>query len=527
MVKSKKIESSENNAKTIFLNDITAGFLVFLLALPLSLGIAKASGFPPAMGVLTAMIGGLFTGIFKVSELSIKGPAAGLITISAAAVSEFGGGIHGWKMVCALIVVMAILQIGMGLLKLGSLSDFFPHSAVHGMLAAIGIIIIAKQIPVLMGNNPEIYLGKGPIELLMSIPRFIRNANGHIAIIGVLGLIIMFVVSGSKHKLLKNIPAPMVVLVVAIPMTVIWDFKHTESNYSLVSIGDFWGSLAMNSDFSGIGTFPFWKYVVMFLFVSSLESLLTVKAIDNLDPQKRQSNYNGDLIGQGAGNFISGLFGGLPMISEVVRSSANIGYGAKTKWANFFHGVFLLLAMIFMIPIIELIPNSALASMLIFAGYRLAAPKEFILIYKLGKEQFIIFFVTIIITLTNDLLVGILAGIAVKFILHIANGVKVSQFFQTKFSVIEKEEFIQFNILGPAIFSNIIGYKKLLNSISSTKKTIINFEESHYIDHSFMSFIDKLKNKKVQMNSEWIIVGLENHKSFSNNPLATRKLEQN
>lgn len=524
----KTIEKPKTGFKGLsshFRTDVTAGFLVFLLALPLSLGIAKASGFPAAMGVLTAIIGGLFTGFFKVSELSIKGPAAGLITISAAAVAEFGGGIQGWQIVCALIVVMAILQIGMGLLKLGSLSDFFPHSAVHGMLAAIGIIIIAKQIPVLLGDDPEMYSGEGPIELLMSIPRFITNAHEHIAIIGVLGLIIMFVVSASKSPLLKKIPAPMIVLLMAIPLTIFWDFKQTESNYSLVSIGDFWGSLALNTDFSTLATFPFWKYVVMFLFVSSLESLLTVKAIDNLDPYKRQSNYNGDLIGQGVGNVISGLLGGLPMISEVVRSSANIGYGAKTKWANFFHGVFLLLAMIFMIPIIELIPNSALAAMLIFAGYRLAAPKEFIHTYKVGIDQLAIFLVTIIITLAEDLLLGILAGIIVKFFIHMVNGVKVSNLFSAQSKLIENENDTIFLIQGAAIFSNLIGFKKKLNSISDTRSLKIDFSESSYIDHSFMTFIHKFQSNERELGKSCEIVGLEEHSPFSQHPFATRKLK--
>jgi MFS superfamily sulfate permease-like transporter len=345
-----KIETGFKALKKYWKNDIVSGFLVFLLALPLSLGIAKASGFPAAMGVLSAMIGGLVTVFFKTSELSIKGPAAGLITIAAGAITDFGGDEQGWKIASAVIVVMSIFQIIFGFLKFGSLSDFFPHSAVHGMLAAIGLIIIGKQIPVLLGDDPTLYKGEGPIELYMDIPKFILNAHWHIAVIGIIGLIIMFGLPLLKINFFKKIPAPIIVLFVAIPITIYWEFKKTEPSYSLVSIGDFWGSLNFNADFSAINTFNFWKYVFMFLFVSTLESLLTVKAVDNLDPYKRKSNYNGDLIGQGAGNFFSGLLGGLPMISEVVRSSSNVGFGAISKWSNFFHGLFLLLAMIFLIP---------------------------------------------------------------------------------------------------------------------------------------------------------------------------------
>jgi MFS superfamily sulfate permease-like transporter len=372
-------------------SDMVSGFLVFLLALPLSLGIAKASGFPAAMGVFTAIVGGLFGSMFKVSELSIKGPAAGLITVCSAAVIEFGGGEKGIQMTCAVILVMAVIQVIFGFLKFGSLSDFFPHSAVHGMLAAIGIIIIAKQIPVLLGNEPTMYKGEGPLELLADIPSFISHAHWHIAIVGILGLAIMIVLPMIKVKFMKKVPAPMVVLLITIPLSVLWHFKTTEPSYSLVVIGDFWSALGFNVDFSGITSFPFWKYVFMFLFVNSLESLLTVKAVDNLDPYKRESSYNGDLKGLGASNAVSAIFGGMPMISEVVRSSANIGFGAITKWSNFFHGGFLLLSMIFLIPFIELTPNASLAAMLIYAGYRLASPKEFRHVYHIGPEQLAIF----------------------------------------------------------------------------------------------------------------------------------------
>jgi len=517
-----KIDQLKSDLKKHFNNDIVSGFLVFLLALPLSLGIAKASGFPASMGVLTAMIGGIATLFFRVSELSIKGPAAGLITIAVASIEEFGGGIEGWKITCAVVVVMAIFQVIFGFLKMGSLSDFFPHSVVHGMLAAIGLIIMAKQIPVLMGNTPSLYKGQTPVELFLNIPSFIENAHHQIAIIGIIGLIIMFVFPMIKIGFLKKIPAPMVVLIVAVPLTIFWNFKQNAPDYSLVTIGDFWGSLDFNVNFSKIGTFSFWKYVIMFLFVSSLESLLTVKAVDSLDPQKKRSNYNGDLIGQGAGNILSGLLGGLPMISEVVRSSANIGYGAKSKWSNFFHGLFLLVAMIFMIPVIELVPNSALAAMLIYAGYRLAAPKEFIDTYKVGKEQLAIFLMTIIITLSKDLLLGIFAGIALKFVFHLINGVPFKSLFKAKYTTATRDALTQITIEDAALFSNLISFKKLLISIPNTTKISIDFSKTNLVDHSFMSFIHHFKNEH---QAEVLITGLENHKTFSKHPLAARKLQ--
>lgn len=506
-------------------SDMISGFLVFLLALPLSLGIAKASGFPAAMGVLTAMIGGLATVFFRVSELSIKGPAAGLITIAAASVAEFGGDEQGWKMACGVVAVMAILQMLFGFLKFGSLSDFFPHSAVHGMLAAIGLIIIAKQIPVLLGDDPTLYKGEGPIELFMDIPKFVLNAHWHIAVIGLIALIIMFAFPFLKINFLKKVPAPMIVLLVAVPLTIFWHFNQTEPTYSLVTIGDFWGSLSFNADFSGIGTFTFWKYVVMFLFVSSLESLLTVKAVDSLDPHKRQSSYNGDLIGQGAGNFLAGIFGGLPMISEVVRSSANIGFGAKTKWSNFFHGIFLLIAMLLLIPVIEMIPNSALAAMLIYAGYRLAAPKEFIHTYHIGKEQLAIFLTTIIVTLAEDLLLGIAAGILVKFIFHLSNGVKFKSLFKANYEIEKDDKQTTISIKDAAIFSNLIAFKKLVTSLEPNKKIVFDLSRTKLIDHSFMNFIHHFEYGYNENGGNFSIKGLDKHKALSNHHLATRVLK--
>lgn len=521
------LDKNSFDFKSVWKTDMVCGFLVFLLALPLSLGIAKASGFPAAMGVLTAMIGGLVTVFFRVSPLSIKGPAAGLITIAAAAVLEFGGDEQGWKTASAVIVVMALLQVLFGFLKFGSLSDIFPHSAVHGMLAAIGLIIIAKQIPVLLGDDPKLYAGESPIELLLDIPKFILHAHWHIAAIGVVGLIIMFGLQALKINFLKKVPAPMIVLIVAVPMTIFWHFRQTEPSYSLVTIGDFWGSLNMNADFSAIGTFTFWKYVVMFLFVSSLESLLTVKAVDSLDPYKRHSNYNGDLIGQGFGNAIAGFLGGLPMISEVVRSSSNIGFGAKTKWSNFFHGIFLLIAMLLLIPVIEMIPNSALAAMLIYAGYRLAAPKEFIHTYQIGKEQLAIFLTTIIVTLAEDLLLGIFAGILVKMIFHVVRGVKIGRLFKAKIHLENSaNDSIIFHIEEAAVFTHLVKIHKLLDAQPRQKSILISFENCRLIDHSFMAFVDYYKRDYEFEGGKLELLGIDELMPVSNHPLATRVQKQ-
>ena len=508
--------------------DAIAGFLVFLLALPLSLGIAKASGFPAAMGVLTAMIGGMGVSIFAGSALTIKGPAAGLITICAGAVTELGAlnieGNTGVQLACGAIVVMALIQIIFGFLKFGSLSDFFPPSAVHGMLAAIGLIIFSKQIHVLLGIDPATLTGLEPIELFEKIPHSFMNADPRVALVGAISLIIIFGMPLLKGKFIKKIPAPMVVLVVTIPMAIIMDFRHTEPAFDLVSIGNFWENIKFNVSFAAIGTGVFWKYVIMFLFINSLESLLTVKAIDGLDPYKRESNSNKDLSALGAGNALAGLLGGLPMISEVARSSANVNFGGRTRWANFFHGLFLFIAMLLFIPVIEMIPNSALAALLIAVGYRLASPKEFYKTYKIGAEQLAIFVITVIVTVSTDLLIGVGSGILVKFIFHLVNGAPIRSLFKPYYEFSENGDEYFISIKDSAIFSNLIGFKKMFKKMKPGKRVTINFKDARVVDHSFMEQLHHFEEEYHHNGGSVSILGFEHFQLMSSHPLASRKL---
>jgi MFS superfamily sulfate permease-like transporter len=309
--------------KQNFSKDALSGFLVFLLALPLSLGIAKASDFPAIFGLVTAIIGGVVVSIIAGSRLTIKGPAAGLIAICGGAVAVFGGADMGWHLALGAIVVAGIIQMLFGVFKLGKLADFFPDAAIHGMLAAIGIIIMSKQIHSLLGIDPKMLKGKEPLELLAMIPESIMHLNPHIAIIGFTCLAILILMSFVKNKMIKKIPAPLIVLVVAIPLAMALGVKTEEgiSGFSLVKIGsifeaftsgaamkgDFISRGIINADFSGLSSHAgdFIMYVVLFSLIGSLESLLTAKAIDGIDPFKRKSDFNKDLIAVGAGNTLS------------------------------------------------------------------------------------------------------------------------------------------------------------------------------------------------------------------------------
>lgn len=516
--------------KENFLKDGLSGFLVFLIAMPLSLGIAKASDFPPVMGLLTAIIGGLLVSLVAGSKLTIKGPAAGLIVICSGAVAAFGGGENGWKMALAAILVAGVLQIGFGFLRFGKLSDFFPAAAIHGMLAAIGLIIISKQVHTLLGIDPALLKGKEPLELFAMIPESIQHADWHIEIIGLLGLSILFGLSAVKHPLIKKVPVPLLVLGIAIPLGVLMNFKTSEPAYALVKVGSLFDKLDFNVDFSAITKYPlaFIQYVVLFALIGSIESLLTVKAIDGLDPWKRKSDTNKDLMAVGAGNVLSSMLGGLPMISEVARSSANISNGARTRWANFFHGLFLLVFLLAAVPLIEMIPNAALAAMLIFVGFRLAHPREFIHAWHIGKEQFIIFAGTLIITLATDLLVGVASGVLIKFVIHIINGASLREMFRSDFTIHQPDgKTYVVEVKGVAVFSNLLGLKKALMEIPLEGDITVDLSRVKVVDHTTLKTILTIQEDVEQEGGVFRLVGLEGMKAMSSDPAATRIAVQN
>lgn len=530
--------------KQNFSKDALSGFLVFLLALPLSLGIAKASDFPAIFGLVTAIIGGVVVSFFAGSRLTIKGPAAGLIAICGGAIAAFGGGDMGWHLALGAIVVAGILQILFGVLKLGKLADFFPGAAIHGMLAAIGIIIMSKQIHSLLGIDPKLIKGKEPLELIAMIPSSIINENAHLAEIGIACLLILIVMSFVKHQKIKKIPAPLVVLIVAIPLGLFLHVK-TEgsiSNFALVKIGsvfeaftngslmkgDFISRGLINVDFSGLSSHigEFIMYVILFSLIGSLESLLTAKAIDNTDPHKRKSDFNKDLVAVGIGNSLSGLLGGLPMISEVARSSANVTNGGQTRWANFFHGLFLLLAVLVAVPVIEMIPNSALAAMLTFVGFKLAHPKEFKHMWHVGKEQFFVFCATVIVTLITDLLVGVGTGIILEIIINLYNGATAKNLFKANINLIkDNEDDYTLKVNGSLLFSNILGFKKVFETLPKNKNVKIDVSEAKMVDHTSILTMNSLVEDYKDGGGKIKVEGFNNHKQLGHAKTSTRILK--
>ena len=411
-------------------NDLTSGFFVFLIALPLCLGIAMASGFPPIAGIMTAVVGGLISTFLGSSALTIKGPAAGLIVIAIGAVTELGGGdpMTGYKRALAVGVIAALIQIVFSLFRAATLGIAMSPSVVHGMLSAIGVIIIAKQAHTMVGVKPE---SKGVLDLLAEIPHSLAHANPEIAAIGLLSLAILFGLPLIKKPWAKKVPAPIIVLLVTVPLGFLFDLDHSHTysfsghvynlgpEYLVQLPGNVLNALTM-PDFSMISSPVTWKYVMMFALVGSIESVLSVLAVDAMDPKKRASNLNKDLFAVGIGNLICGLIGGLPMISEIVRSKANIDAEARTGWSNFFHGLFLLLFVALIPGMLHRIPLAALAAMLVYTGFRLASPAEFKHVNALGKDQLFLFVVTLVTTLATDLLMGVGLGLVLKVVMHVS-----------------------------------------------------------------------------------------------------------
>ncbi len=518
--------------------DMLSGFLVFLIALPLCLAISLACGYPAIAGVFTAIIGGILSAFISNSELTIKGPAAGLIVIALGCVTEFGftGGANptadfqAYRLALGVGVVAGVIQILFGVFRSGILGEFFPTSAVHGLLASIGVLVIATQVPITLG----VQAAGTPLERLASFPQYFMEMNPIIALIGGISLVIMFGFPLIKNPKLKVIPAPMLVLLVAVPLGMYFDIgteqtvafagqDHTLGPRYLVNVPTNMFSALTFPDFSGVMTSVGIKYIIMFSLIGSLESLLSAKAVDQIDPWRRKTNLDKDLLAVGIGNTAAAFVGGLPMISEIVRSKANIDNGARTRFANMFHGLFLLLFVALAPALINQIPLAALAAMLVFTGFRLASPQEFLHMYKVGREQLIIFVSTILGVLATDLLIGICIGIIVKAIIHVINGAPIGSLFKPSIAADSQGgDTATIKVDKSAVFSTWIAVKSRIGK-QTARKVIVDLSGAKLVDHTVMANLTELKREFRESGRELEVVGLESHRPFSDHMLSARK----
>jgi MFS superfamily sulfate permease-like transporter len=518
--------------------DAVSGFLVFLIALPLCLAISLACGYPAIAGVFTAIVGGIMSPFISNSELTIKGPAAGLIVIALGCVTEFGftGGanpaadMQAYRLALGVGVAAGVIQILFGIFKTGILGEFFPTSAVHGLLASIGVIVIASQFPIKLGVQGE----GAPLERLAAIPSYLMEMNPVIALIGGISLFIMFGFTFIKNPKLKVIPAPMLVLLIAVPLGMYFDIgreqifsfggqDHSLGPRFLVDVPNDMFSALTFPDFSGVFTSTGIKYIIMFSLIGSLESLLSAKAVDQIDPWRRKTNLDKDLLAVGIGNTVAAFIGGLPMISEIVRSKANIDNGARTRFANMYHGIFLL-AFVALVPsLIDRIPLSALAAMLVYTGFRLASPQEFIHMYHVGREQLIVFVCTIIGVLATDLLIGIGIGILVKAIIHVLNGTPIGSLFKSNLEVRDGESgTATITVNRSAVFSTWISLKRCIER-QTASKVAVDLSATKFVDHTVMANLEILKREFEENDRELSVIGIDGHQKLSSHPLAALK----
>jgi len=511
--------------------DIVSGFILSLIALPLSLAIAMASGAPPMAGLFAAIIGGLIVSQLSGSHVTINGPAAGLIVVILGVVESLGGGVAGYHCALAAITISGLVLFLLGKAKAGVLGYLVPATVVHGMLAAIGFIIMAKEIPVFLGVVSKI---KEPLAIYANVPSMLQHMNPTITLIGAVSMAILIGYNFIKNPVLKKIPAPLLVVTVGILLGLVFNLQHShhyllngldyaiDAKKALVVLPPNLTDAIAFPDWSKVGSQVFWYSTITIVLIQGVETLLSGAAVDKLDPYKRTSDLSKDMAAVGIGTMISGMIGGIPMITEIVRSTANISNGARTRWSNFFHGLFILLAVVLGSTVINMIPQAALAALLIMVGYRLASPREFKHALEIGPDQLFLYCTTIIGVLATDLLAGVGIGILCKTILHFLKGAPFSKnLFIAKTAVINTEESCTLNVEGVAIFSNFLSLRSQLNAVPHNKKLLINLS-CCLVDHSTMNHLFQFKREFEKAGGTVEIAGLSQLSAISKHPLATR-----
>lgn len=524
-----------DSLKANWRQDIAAGFLVFLIALPLCLGVAVASGFPPMAGIISAIVGGLLVSRINGSHVTITGPAAGLIVVILAAVQSLGEGdaLAGYRHTLAVIVVSGVLQVLLGYFRAGRLAALFPASVVHGMLAAIGIIIMVKQIPVMAGVK---LTDGGVLSNIAQLPHALAFFVPQVALVSLAAWAILAAWPLLRNPLLSKIPPPVLIIVSGMILGRMFGLGHLIPGGDfavpkdvilgpdfLVSIPDSLSASLYFPDFSKISSFAFWESVVAVTLVGSLETLLSAAAVDKLDPGKRYSDLNRDLLAVGIGNALAGLIGGLPMIAEIVRSSANIDHGARTGWSNFFHGAFLLLFVAALPGLIDTIPLASLATLLVYTGFRLASPSGFARTLDLGREQLALFVITILGVLATNLLAGVMIGVAAKLLFHVGRGVPLRNLLAISYRVEHPAPgTCVIRVSGSALFSNFLSLKSELADLPQGKTVFFDLSDAYLIDHTVMEFINRFRADCLAHGGYCEIRGLAGHTAYGEHALAAR-----
>ncbi len=521
-------------------NDLLAAISVSLVAMPLGLGIAVACGIPPMAGLISAMVGGLFTSFIRPSHISINGPTAGLIAIIISGMQGMNDGSgQTYNYMLAAFVCAGVLQILLGVFKWGKVADIFPSTVINGILAAIGIIIIAKQIPVALGTEVE---GRNTVEFLINGLKSIPRANIVLALISISSILLLIFHARISYKIFHVLPAPIWVLLFSILIAYSLDFKteHILHIFNkdvevgpqyLIQVSSNLSESIVFPNFGMIGKPVFWLTVISISLIATVETLAAAKAIDRLAPYKRKTDLNKDLMAVGLSTVVSGAIGGLPIISVIVRTTVNIQNNAKTTWSNFFHGALILVYILVLNEYLQLIPLAALAAILIFMGFKLASPRLFKETYALGMEQLLFLTVTILFTLYNNLLVGIVAGMCATLIVHVLLArVPLAQFLQLQFfkhskSFDRADNIHEIKLLGIANFLNAIKINNLLHEAPKQKDIQINVTKANIVDLTISENLYNFKKEYEREGGQVNFTGLDLHISSVNNMLALKSLK--
>lgn len=511
-----------------FKTDIQSGLVVFLVALPLCLGIALASGAPLFAGIISGVIGGIVVGVLSNSQLSVTGPAAGLTAIVLAAISSLGS----YDVFLTAVVLAGALQILLGIAKAGTISNYFPSNVIEGMLTAIGVIIILKQLPHAIGYDVD---NEGDFF-------FIENNTGHntfSAIIDAinyshLGAILVSLVSlailiaFNKVAFLKNlkvVPGALIAVMAGIIMNEL--FKASGSSLAIQqdhlvnlpvprSFDDFIGQFSF-PNFGAVTNPQVWIVAVTIAVVASIETLLCVEASDKLDPLKRYSNTNTELFAQGSGNILSGLIGGIPMTSVIVRTSANINSGGRTKIATVAHGIFLLIAVLAIPTLLNKIPLACLAAILLMIGYKLASPKVFKHMWHSGQYQFVPFIVTVVAVVFTDLLKGVAVGLVVSIFYILRANLKLAYFFKKE--EYQEGETITVKLAQEVSFLNKAAIKQTLHHLPENCKVVIDASDTFYIDFDVLQLLrDFLSSGSKEKNIQVVLTGFKEEYQLQTSP---------
>lgn len=507
------------NQKNLFLNikyDLPASLVVFLVALPLCLGVALASGAPLLAGVLSGIIGGIIVGFLSQSHTSVSGPAAGLAAVVLSSIMQLGN----FETFLLAVLLAGVIQIIMGIGKAGFIANYIPSNVIKGLLAAIGLILILKQIPHAFGIDKDVENdftffqkdGENTFSELITIVNYFSAGSVFITIVSLLVLIYW---GKTPMKNFNFFPASLFVVILGVFCNTFFisylpSFAIEKSH--LVNIPKFDGieSLITLPNFASIGNYQVWIVAITIAIVASLETLLNLEAVENIDPYKRQASPNRELLAQGIGNFFSGLIGGIPITSVIVRSSVNINAGAASKVSTILHGFFLLMSILLLSNVLNLIPLASLASILILTGYKLTKVSLYREMYKKGLNQFIPFIVTILAIVFTDLLFGVLIGLAVSIFYLLKSNFKNPFVIQKE--TLHIDEIVRMELPNQVSFLNKASIKDTLWSIPSNSKIIIDASNADFIDNDILEIIDDFKNtiskeKEIKLN----IIGLKDH----------------